>query len=385
MNLLNNWVDHIVMRVFSIVRILLLVLYLPLVGSDLNSGSDKSSIETHEDFLKTGSSNEVVICAVNVSNENPLVNEQLVVDIVFDLNGIEGRLGSFSAMLEWNSDVLEYIDSSELHAGFVGSINESKTDSGQILFNGANSAGEAGHFMMISFVFKTLGSAGMQSPLDLSFSAMARAGDFSDLLEFLTIQNGHITVSELSGPEAAFSAEPTSGFNPLIVHFTDESASGTGDIIFWSWDFGDGNFSTDQNPLHVYQAPGMYTVSLKITDDFGFSSTETKTDYIGVNAATGIDGESEIPSDFEMSQNFPNPFNPETTITYQLSSATRVSITISDISGNRITTLVNEYQSPGYYSVKWNVAADVHQVLPSGAYFIIMHTPVFSETKKKSY
>ncbi|RKY20062.1 MAG: hypothetical protein DRQ55_08965 [Planctomycetota bacterium] len=61
---------------------------------------------------------------------------------------------------------------------------------------------------------------------------------------------------------AAFSASPTQGANPLTVAFSDTSTGAT--TTAWSWDFGDGNTSTAQNPTHQYTGPGSYTVSLTV-------------------------------------------------------------------------------------------------------------------------
>ncbi|MHC4310681.1 MAG: PKD domain-containing protein, partial [Planctomycetota bacterium] len=79
-------------------------------------------------------------------------------------------------------------------------------------------------------------------------------------------------------PVAHFSATPASGRPPLIVNFTDQS---TGQITSWSWDFGDGSTSTEQNPSHTYTDGGSYTVSLTVTGPGG-SDTETRADYINV-------------------------------------------------------------------------------------------------------
>ncbi len=80
-------------------------------------------------------------------------------------------------------------------------------------------------------------------------------------------------------PVADFVGNPTSGCAPLTVDFTDQSE---GDIIAWDWDFGDGGTSTDQNPTHVYQNAGNYTVSLMVTAAEG-TDTETKVNYISVS------------------------------------------------------------------------------------------------------
>jgi len=89
-------------------------------------------------------------------------------------------------------------------------------------------------------------------------------------------KTNYIGVEETPG--ADFVGEPTSGNAPLTVNFTDQS---TNHPTSWSWDFGDGGSSTEQNPSHQYADPGTYTVSLTAGNGCG-SDTETKTDYITV-------------------------------------------------------------------------------------------------------
>ena len=82
-------------------------------------------------------------------------------------------------------------------------------------------------------------------------------------------------------PVANFSGSPTTGTAPLEVSFTDSS---TGEIDSWSWDFGDGGMSTEQNPTYIYGAPGTYTVTLEVEGPGG-SDTYTRTNYIMVTDA----------------------------------------------------------------------------------------------------
>lgn len=91
---------------------------------------------------------------------------------------------------------------------------------------------------------------------------------------------------ENAAPVAAFSAAPRSGVGPLTVQFSDESLGG---VTAWSWDFGDGDTSTDQNPEHEYADPGEYTVVLTVTSTDG-SDTETKVEYIVVSLADPLSG-----------------------------------------------------------------------------------------------
>ena len=80
-------------------------------------------------------------------------------------------------------------------------------------------------------------------------------------------------------PVADFSASPTSGKAPLKVQFTDTS---TGSPISWRWTFGDCTYSTQNNPVHTYDKPGKYTVSLTVNNAKG-SSTKTMCEYISAS------------------------------------------------------------------------------------------------------
>lgn len=87
-----------------------------------------------------------------------------------------------------------------------------------------------------------------------------------------------------SGVNANFTANVTSGFAPLVVSFTDNSTS-QDPITSWSWNFGDGSTSTQQNPTHTYSNPGTYSVTLTATNNCGNSATTIKLNYITVVAA----------------------------------------------------------------------------------------------------
>jgi len=76
-----------------------------------------------------------------------------------------------------------------------------------------------------------------------------------------------------------FTGEPTSGPAPLTVQFNDTS---TGPHDQWKWEFGDGNTSSEQNPLYTYNLPGSYSVLLNISQAGGDSASKTQEDYITV-------------------------------------------------------------------------------------------------------
>ncbi len=101
-------------------------------------------------------------------------------------------------------------------------------------------------------------------------------------------------------PVAEFSGTPTSGYVPLTVQFTDLS---TNTPTSWLWNFGDGETSVEENPLHIYDTVGVYTVTLTATNAGG-SDSEVKVNYITV-----LSGDPTSPTDLRLSQ-CPQEFNP---------------------------------------------------------------------------
>ncbi|MDW8018555.1 MAG: alkaline phosphatase D family protein [Chloroherpetonaceae bacterium] len=97
----------------------------------------------------------------------------------------------------------------------------------------------------------------------------------------------------------------------------------------------------------------------------------------GQAASSVIEREDTQPRDFKLEQNYPNPFNPTTTIRYSIPSTQQVTLRIYDALGRSIITLVNERQSAGTYTVRFN-AGD----LASGVYFYQLQAGSFSDAKK---
>lgn len=89
-----------------------------------------------------------------------------------------------------------------------------------------------------------------------------------------------------------------------------------------------------------------------------------------------------VPAEFKLSNNYPNPFNPTTTINYQLPEANQVVITIYNILGKRVRTLVSKKMEAGYYKAKWNGKNESGRTLSSGTYFYHIQAGKHSATKK---
>ena len=84
-----------------------------------------------------------------------------------------------------------------------------------------------------------------------------------------------------------------------------------------------------------------------------------------------------LPTSYSLSQNFPNPFNPSTTIDYSVPEVSFITLKVFDVLGNEVATLVNENKPVGDYEVEFNRIE-----LPSGMYFYQLRAGSFTETKK---
>ena len=91
---------------------------------------------------------------------------------------------------------------------------------------------------------------------------------------------------------------------------------------------------------------------------------------------------SNTPEKFVLYPNYPNPFNPVTTIRYDLSKESFVDITIYDMLGNVVDNLVNDNQSSGYKSVQWNATNNQGEPVSAGVYVYKIQAGDFIDTKK---
>jgi len=112
-------------------------------------------------------------------------------------------------------------------------------------------------------------------------------------------------------------------------------------------------------PLSGYTPGDTLDLYYTYTDNSGNSVREPVSDnyrfvYGGLNVYHHLEVERLFPVKYELAHNYPNPFRFSTTLSYGLPEAANVKLVIYNILGERITTLVNSYQGPGNYEVRWN-------------------------------
>jgi uncharacterized protein YegP (UPF0339 family) len=106
----------------------------------------------------------------------------------------------------------------------------------------------------------------------------------------------------------------------------------------------------------------------------GSETAEIMVDFVGV--------EDRIPMEFAVHQNYPNPFNPVTTIQFDLPEATDVNVTVYNMMGQVVKTLVNGNIAAGYHNVQWDGVNDFGQRVSTGIYIYRVVTPDHNVTKK---
>jgi flagellar hook assembly protein FlgD len=84
----------------------------------------------------------------------------------------------------------------------------------------------------------------------------------------------------------------------------------------------------------------------------------------------------------QLDQNVPNPFNPTTTIRYAIAGENAVNLTIYDVAGRKVRTLVNERQRADVYKIVWDGVNDAGVRAASGVYFYKLVAGKFTQTKK---
>ncbi len=140
----------------------------------------------------------------------------------------------------------------------------------------------------------------------------------------------------------------------------------------------------------------LWSFSLKIADNCPMGQIPVQVDiyeggnfywadtfYVDVNLENGVTDKNTVgPDPFVLHQNYPNPFNSTTTIQYQVPKRSEVKLTIFNLLGEHIATLVDHVHSMGTYSVQWNGTDDTGQGAASGVYLYRLQTNQFVQVKE---
>jgi methionine-rich copper-binding protein CopC len=121
----------------------------------------------------------------------------------------------------------------------------------------------------------------------------------------------------------------------------------------------------------------IYNTRNPVTHNF----TMEDLDFAPVSVALSQAGGS-LPTEFALAQNYPNPFNPSTEISFSLPVASQVQLTVFNVLGQKVTTLLDEQMAAGEHTVTWDGHNSDGASVSSGVYFYRISANSFSQTKK---
>ncbi len=176
-------------------------------------------------------------------------------------------------------------------------------------------------------------------------------------------------------PVAEFTADTTTQEVGQPVRFTDLSI---GSPTAWEWDLdGDGSTDSDErDPVFTYTAEGDYTVTLTASIN-GTEYTEVKENYITI-VETSVGEREPIPTDFEVGECYPNPFNPETALAIHLPRSTHVTVDVYNLVGQCVATLADARMQEGRHQVTFDGSH-----FSSGTYFIHVNARDYSSVTRR--
>jgi hypothetical protein len=207
-----------------------------------------------------------------------------------------------------------------------------------------------------------------------------------DILSFKAIKPDGTVIDSFTSagfnfPPVITSLPDTNAYVNTLYQYQVTAEDNNGDTLTYSLITAPFWLSIDSTNGLIEGGPEVYSVgdtvvSVRVDDTRG--GTDTQTFTLHVHPGVGIDSEiNQVPQQYVLQQNYPNPLNPGTKIKYSVPKYSTVVIKVFDILGNEIETLVNEEKPIGNYEVEF-----VANNLPSGIYFYKMQSGSFVGTKK---
>lgn len=154
---------------------------------------------------------------------------------------------------------------------------------------------------------------------------------------------------------------------------------------------GTGGYRVDENGTYLGNFDSTYALNDKFQKIIGigwysFNNYKLKPrsaeDVIGYQPSRVAQQDKQLALSYELRQNYPNPFNPATTIRYRIAKSEPVELTIYNLMGQKIRTLVNEVQSAGAHLAHWDGRNGQGQLVGSGVYFYSLKAGNFIHTRK---
>ncbi|RMI14696.1 MAG: T9SS C-terminal target domain-containing protein [Calditrichaeota bacterium] len=181
-------------------------------------------------------------------------------------------------------------------------------------------------------------------------------------------------------------ANDTTLSSQSIDFLWERSIDANGDSLMYSLHLWESQWDTTLNtsdtmlsvPASLFPGDGTYHWTVEVTDG-AFTRTAEDTFQFAL-VTTGVDpDEYDLPERFALEANYPNPFNPTTTLRYRVPRTARVKIEVFNNLGQKVRTLVNGPHAPGIYAAVWDGTGDEGTAMASGVYVARMTAETLSQ------
>lgn len=173
-----------------------------------------------------------------------------------------------------------------------------------------------------------------------------------------------------------YSQSPSSNAIYSLKYYANRLIAGTAQGIFYSYNQGNNWLAMNDGfpPNTEIRSDAIVISTLNI-----YAAPTNGVYRRPISQLTGVYTTTNLIKNFKLEQNFPNPFNPNTVISYRLSVAGIVTLKVFDLKGNEVTVLLNEKQNAGSYSINFDAGK---YNLSSGIYFYKLSANGFEDTKR---
>jgi len=211
------------------------------------------------------------------------------------------------------------------------------------------------------------------------------------------VQVGETIYGEFAGDWLGYSVSLNPDGNRLAIGAAGNDANGENSGCVRVYDFIDGNWVKYDSDILGDNAYDLLGISVSISDnilDFETSYTSyvsrlvvgTQTEHakvfaVPMHSVLSVQ-KNLIPSQYGLHQNYPNPFNPTTKISYDIPDASIVTLSIYDLMGKEIRTMINSEKTAGFKNIQWNATDNLGKSVPAGMYLYTIQAGEFRQTKK---
>ncbi|MBU1101488.1 MAG: T9SS type A sorting domain-containing protein [Bacteroidetes bacterium] len=196
--------------------------------------------------------------------------------------------------------------------------------------------------------------------------------NFFDYVIVEASRDGITWLPLLNGYDAGFDPVWTNTYN-AVFNGNDSTTPGNGSM------FRNHNI----NLLNTFNAGERIFIRFRLHADGAAVAWGWAIDNLQIQPnASGVDDEEKIPTQFTLNQNYPNPFNPSTVISFTLPKNSNVDLTIYNINGEVVRSLVNENMFAGTHKVTWNGDDNAGAKVSSGVYFYLLRSGDFTASRK---